>query len=99
MTIEITPHAHQAEVLTEGEITEFALCSGTGPVGIAAGPDNAIWFTEYNGNRIGRITPDGEITEYVIPTRRSAPFSIVTGSDGALWFTEIGGGKIGRLLP
>jgi virginiamycin B lyase len=42
---------------------------------------------------------DGEVTEYVIPTRRSNPFSIVTGPDGALWFTEIGSSQIGRLQP
>ena len=25
------------------------------PLGIAAGPDNALWFTESNGIKIGRI--------------------------------------------
>ena len=29
------------------------------PAGITAGPDGNIWFTEENGNRIGRITPGG----------------------------------------
>ena len=27
-----------------------------GPMGIATGPDNALWFTEPNGNHIGRIS-------------------------------------------
>ena len=34
------------------------------PAGITAGPDGNIWFTEENGNRIGRITPGGVITEF-----------------------------------
>ena len=28
----------------------------SGPVGITAGPDGNLWFTEFSGNRIGRIT-------------------------------------------
>ena len=56
-----------------------------------------MWFVEDNGSKIGRISPNGVITEYVIPTPNSVPFSIVSGSDGAIWFTEQGGNKIGRL--
>ena len=42
-----------------GAITEFPLPSpGSGPAGIAAGPDDNLWFTEQLGNKIGRITPE-----------------------------------------
>ena len=42
------------------------------PLGIAAGPDGNLWFTEAaTGNRIGRITPTGTITEYPLPTADS----------------------------
>ncbi len=27
------------------------------PIGITAGPDGALWFTEHNGNAIGRLDP------------------------------------------
>ena len=30
------------------------------PNGIATGPDGNLWFTEADGNRIGRITPTGD---------------------------------------
>src|SRR5262249_53926371 len=47
--------------------------SGTGPVAVAAdptdlvaGPDGAVWFTEPSAQEVGRITPDGTLTE--IPT-------------------------------
>ena len=40
------------------------LHSGSLPTGIAAGPDGAVWFTERNGNRIGRISATGAITEF-----------------------------------
>jgi streptogramin lyase len=64
------------------------------PYGIAAGPDGALWFTEAAGNKIGRITVAGVITEYAVPSG-SPPRDIVTGRDGALWFTEPA--KIGRI--
>lgn len=34
--------------------------------GSAAGPDGALWFTETSGNRIGRVTTAGAISEFVL---------------------------------
>jgi virginiamycin B lyase len=69
------------------------------PSGIALGPDGAVWFTEENGNKIGRITTNGTITEYPIPTSSSSPSKITAGPDGALWFTEFAANQIGRIHP
>jgi len=60
------------------------------------GPDGALWFTEYAGNKIGRITTSGAITEYAIPTPSAGALGITTGPDGALWFAE-GANQIGRV--
>jgi hypothetical protein len=38
-----------------GEVTEYPSSAGSSPQGIAAGPDGAIWFTEYGSSRIGRM--------------------------------------------
>jgi virginiamycin B lyase len=55
------------------------------PAQIVAGPDGALWFTERAGYRIGRITTDGELSEF--PLRPGlAPVGIVAGPDEALWF-------------
>ena len=79
-------------------ITEYPIpTSASGPNGIAAGPDGALWFTETNANKIGRITTAGAITEFRIPTSSSNPIYITAGSDGALWFSENSGNKIGRI--
>ena len=41
----------------------------SGPVGITAGPDGNLWFTESQGNKIGKIVPaTGAITEYPVST-------------------------------
>lgn len=83
---------------TTAGIVEFAVPTpNSEPLGIAQGPDCALWFTERVGNMIGRITPTGEITEFMIPTPLSNTARIVTGPDGALWFTETSGNKIGRI--
>ena len=76
---------------------EFRICSAGGPIQIASGPDGALWFTESTGNRIGRITTNGDVSEFPIPTANSQPEGIATGPDGALWFTESLGNKIGRI--
>jgi streptogramin lyase len=42
---------------------EFAVPTDSShPFGIAAGPDGNLWFTEYSGNKIGRITTAGVVT-------------------------------------
>ena len=61
------------------------LVVGGWPNVITAGRDGAMWFSQYSANRIGRITPDGTITEY--PTSGSLttgahPSGIVAGPDG-----------------
>ena len=48
------------------------------------------------GNKIGRITTAGVITEFPIPAGCSCQ-DITLGPDGALWFAETGVGKIGRI--
>jgi virginiamycin B lyase len=66
---------------------------------IVVGRDGNLWFTEYGGNKIGRITPGGTFTEFAVPTPNACPKAIAAGQDANLWFTEWGGRKIGRMTP
>ncbi len=59
----------------------------SGPTRIVAGSDDALWFVEEGGHRIGRITAAGEITEYALRPEVS-PTDIASGRDRALWFTS-----------
>ena len=71
-----------------------------GPVGITSGPDGNLWFTEHDGNRIGRITPAGRVTEFSAGiSPKSGPAGITAGPDGNLWFAEADGNRIGRITP
>jgi virginiamycin B lyase len=74
------------------------ISAGANPLGITAGPDGNLWFTEYGGNRIGRITPLGVVTEFSAGISAGAgPSFITAGPDGNLWFAEYGGNRIGRI--
>src|SRR5206468_11903584 len=89
-----------ARITTGGVITEFPIpsCGGCDPRGIAFGADNAVWFTKFSTNKIGRFNPAGSsFTEFSVPTGGSGPLTIVNGPDGNLWFTEYFGNKIGKV--
>src|SRR5262245_47626670 len=80
-------------------IFEFVLpTASSGPGAITVGPDGNLWFTEVSANRIGRITPTGEITEFPSLALSSGPSDITVGPDGNLWIIEPAGNQIGRIL-
>ncbi len=78
-------------------ITYYSLASGSEASHITLGPDGALWFTDLALGKIGRITTDGIVTSYSVPSANSQPMGIAAGPDGALWFTEWAGNKIGRI--
>ncbi len=82
------------QVKPTGQITEYSLPSGSHPLGITAGPDGNLWFTDNSSSKIGKITTSGTITEYTVG---SNPNGIAAGPDGNLWFTEYAAGKIGKI--
>jgi virginiamycin B lyase len=84
-------------ITPNGSFTMFRTL--TSPAIITTGPDGNLWFTEGSGNAIARITTAGVITEFPLPTPRSAPYGITLGPDGNLWFTEIATLRIGRITP
>jgi virginiamycin B lyase len=98
-------------ITTSGAISEFTIPDFQGVEqlgGIASGPDGAIWFTEgsfplphapFFPSKVGRITPDGAITEVLLPTADAYPVGITTGPDGNLWVAESYVNKIARIMP
>jgi virginiamycin B lyase len=51
-------------VTPDGKVTEFALAPGTAPTGITVGPDKNIWFTERDGNALGKLWTAAGIAAY-----------------------------------
>ena len=92
-------------VTPAGVITEFTVgqapgfLGGSSPLGIVAGPDGNLWFTDPGPTAaIGRITPAGAITEFSQGLGNGSPAGITVGPDGNLWFTDAIG-AIGRITP
>ena len=80
-------HSAQARVRTQHYSVPTP---NSGPYGIVAGPNGASWFTETEGNKVGRITIAGAFKEAGIPTDSSQPYSITAGP-------EYLGNKVGRI--
>lgn len=68
---------------------------------ITLGPDGTIWLANYlpahqgSSDKIARVTPTGQFTEYMLPAED--PASLVAGSDGNLWLPVDAYSAIGRL--
>ncbi len=79
------------------------------PTGIALGSDMNMWFTQAaNPGAVGRMNPDGTVTELVGAQDDSGlsangqPGQLTRGPDGNVWFTEAANpGRVGfvSLLP
>jgi virginiamycin B lyase len=86
---------------TSGTLTgQFAIPTGSAqPAGITTGPDGALWFAEqiFGGDKIGRVTTSGTVTEPGTASAFAGLASIVTGPDGNLWLTESSNDQIARL--
>jgi virginiamycin B lyase len=58
------------------------------------GPDGNLWFTE--DHAVGRITPDGTITEFPVSTNLYV-WDIVSLPTSSLVVTEVGPSQLGRV--
>lgn len=66
--------------------------------------NNTLFFTEYDGNRIGSLRYDSVsvkwiLKEFTIPTGSSKPVDIAVDGQGLVWFSESEANKIGRFDP
>jgi len=88
----VPPQAVAARRL--GSVREYSLPEPTDvyPYDIASGPDGNMWFTEFLGHQVARITPGGFISEFplggVVSTE---PEFITSGPAGSLWVNDVDG--------
>ena len=70
------------------------------PHGLGIGADGrTIWFTGKATGTIGRLSPNGEVRHWQLPTVGSVPIYIRLGPDGNMWATELVGNAIARITP
>jgi streptogramin lyase len=90
-----------------GSAVEFSLpgsadiLTGESLTGIAAGPDDTVWFAGSQDSLLGRVAPGGSITIFPLPTSngQGRAQDIVAGPDGNLWYVaseQTGNGSVMR---
>ncbi|MGA8353606.1 MAG: hypothetical protein WB698_05515 [Solirubrobacteraceae bacterium] len=104
---EVHPGGEVTERLVEDEFTQFGDVGYSGAAYPIVGPEGALWFTEWQIQRIGRIA-EGRLTEFPIPNPHNLPPGsvggpdprhIVAGHEGTFWFTDPGDESIGEVAP
>ena len=85
-----------------GHLSEWtvpASDAGASPGGLVVS-DGIVWFTDSQGNRIGRLDPStGTFTMFSLPTANGFPLGIAWGPDGNIWFVERPASKVARMTP
>jgi virginiamycin B lyase len=65
--------------------------TGGDPFGLTFGSDGAYWVAEFGGNRLARVTTDGQVTTLTgfpdAPQGTQGPRQIVAGPNNTLWTT------------
>ncbi|MEO6812045.1 MAG: Ig-like domain-containing protein [Isosphaeraceae bacterium] len=94
-----------ATVTPDGLVNEISsTLTGVAVLKLTTGPDGNVWFLASDSglhspgtsDRIGRLTPEGAVSYYALPSGRLA-YDLTTGPDGNLWFTE-NTNRVGQLV-
>ena len=68
------------------------------PLGLAAGPDGRLWFTQPTADQVGRISVRGKVREFARGISPDAePHGITAGPGGVMWFGELAGNRMARI--
>jgi len=73
-------------------IRDYALREEARPRRLEVTPDDAVWYVDYAGGRLGRLDPaSGQTNEWITPSgERSRPYGTASDDQGRLWFVETG---------
>ena len=67
------------------------------PSGITIGPLGMVWVTEWKGNKLARVSPNGTILEIPLPGQGAHGSTL--GTDGNYWIPESFSGDIAVVSP
>jgi virginiamycin B lyase len=92
----VTDFGGQVAKVTSAGVTTAYDVTGNAAWDIVTGPDNNLWYTVPDGNRVGKITTAGVFNDFPV-TAGGDQFGITVGPDGALWFAQAVANSIGRI--
>lgn len=79
-----------------GTISALPVTTSATPYGICAGPEQTLWYTLVDADRVGRRAADGQTEEFTVPAG-SMPSLLAAGADGTLWLTLNQANAVGTL--
>jgi len=83
--------------LKDGVLTRHAVGAFRAtPFGVAVDAHGTVWATLQEANKLVRISSDGELTHFDVPTRASGLSDVAVDANGAVWFLELRASQIGR---
>jgi streptogramin lyase len=68
--------------------------------GLAIDAQDNVWFSNYNGHKLGKFDPKTEtIKEYQPPTKNATPYGVTVDKAGYVWFSDLVGNNLTRFDP
>jgi virginiamycin B lyase len=81
------PNTTEAAVVGELVLTRTPTYNGL-PRLMTTAPDGTMWFTNYQGDKITRLSANGNMLDFVLPQAATLPNAITTDTDGNIWATS-----------
>ena len=89
-----------ARVTKDGVVSKFFPPTKGKPQRLALDSDGNVWFTERQGNKIGRLDPKTEtFQEFPLPGPEGSPYAIGIDGDGMIWTSTHEQDTLDRLDP
>lgn len=58
------------------------------PLGLAVATNGEVWFTDAIAEAVGRLSPDGAVQSFPLPTRITQFGRLAVAPDGSAWFAD-----------
>ena len=89
-----------ARVSKDGVLSKFYPPTKGKPQRLALDKDGNVWFTERQGNKLGRFDPKNEsFKEFPLPGPEASPYAIGIDRDGMIWYASHEQDTLGRFDP
>ncbi len=84
----------------DGVLSKFQPPTNGKPQRLEVDTDGIVWFTERQGNKIGRFDPKTEaFKEFPLPGPEASPYAIGIDRDHMIWYSSHEQDTLGRLDP
>lgn len=89
-----------ARVSKDGKLSMFLPPTQGKPQRLQLDSEGNVWFSERQGNKIGRLDPKtGTFKEFPLPGPEASPYAVGIDRDGMIWYSSHEQDTVGRFDP